>query len=143
VRRHVFNTLWIFSLALGIAAATLWVRSYFVLDVLHIVSGRHVFMFESQSGRWSASEYLMPIGLRNQVEWQSERTTPTWYTRVRSLADFSIQSDMNGSPQVRWHVRSPHWAAIVACLILPAIALRRRRRRPPPGGFPVAPAPGG
>jgi hypothetical protein len=133
VKRRLLNFLTALSLLLCVAAAALWVRSYFRWDywaagiaprriVLRSESGELLLTYFNETDLWGngdiiAAWYISPNG--------SFTGAGNW--RLRNLTAFSAQHD--AEPGL-WKVgfTAPHWSAVAVAALLPALRLFRVRR---------------
>ena len=149
VRRIYRGTVW-FSLALGMLAMMLWVRSYFAMDAWNTrVSSVTVFghfwnerTILTTNGRvwygWQHNGgYATLIHEANRTDFVGFHSYPVqgqpfefWGMRGREFAGFQYATfrDMTGYvPQYAFSV--PLWAILAAAAILPGIWLWGKRRR--------------
>jgi hypothetical protein len=138
VRRLALNLLTCLSLLLAAASAALWVRSYVAHDVVCVSRGwRHV-VIHSLAGAIFVTDNDPVTELPWSVSHEREDVVLYDNYPPSSLTEFSFRAGIPGWPGIRWHLQFPHWAAVVAACLLPAIRLAMRwRRRPSARGFPV------
>jgi hypothetical protein len=132
VRRRLFTVAWVVSLLFAVAVAGLWARSYFAVDTVYL-SGA-----DATAAVWSMAGSIRATNNALERPWKI-----THYSQgvsadgigLSSLAAFGLDSKVG--IRVDWHLVLPHWALLVAALVLPTIAAVRRHRAGT--GFPVEP----
>ena len=125
MKRRLFNLVTALSLLVCVAVVALWVRSYFVRDMLYVPFGGRTAVIQSASGQL----FTIVMRLSDEARWSRyPESTPSVPSRAGALL------------RVSWDVRAglpsnyliaPHWLA-AALATLPAgvgAFLRRRSRR--------------
>jgi hypothetical protein len=126
-------------LALAVGVVALWVRSYFVQDLVHCLHGTRLLSIYSGAGTIALTTVsppmMRPSPLRIIREPLDERPEPHG-NYARSLVSF----DAGTKPWGAFVIEFPHWpvAAAAAAWPIARFVRARRRRRTQPGGFPVA-----
>jgi hypothetical protein len=137
MKRRLLNLLTLVSLLLCVAVVVLWVRSYWAQDFFFIESGRQQIGLSSLWGGLRVEWY--PLNQPPPVRWRFGRWRIPIHGHilvekgqtVRALGDFAVQR-AEPWPDVAAGVRFPHWAALSAAALIPAMRGRRwnvRRRR--------------
>jgi hypothetical protein len=159
ILRLLLATLTLFSLALCLTTAALWIRSHYAADVyshdraddwhLHLTSSRGTLCFDGIHYPTTPSTYQKnPTGLRREAPYDIPPATPMQGdTGVRShfalgrLAYFRtdgstfspIQGNVVSLSTVTlfpaWHGTVPHWIAVALFALLPAARLALYLRR--------------
>jgi hypothetical protein len=121
---RLLNLLTALSLLLCVAVCALWVRSYFVQDMLYVPVGRHTAVIQSASGQLFTIVVRQSIGAR----WLRQGpTAPDGASRTGALVH--LRWDF-GSRSRSQYLILPHWpVAALAALPFVVRALIRRRRR--------------
>lgn len=136
---RAFTILSVLSLLLCLAAAVLWVRSYFRHDAVHVLTRRHETLVSSDSGRLMFRRLRENHSERLVAKWivldaygsgDFENTDP-WWNRL----GFAARGD---SVAVRGLVaysemtsEIPHWALVLALSLLPILWRRSSFRARP------------
>ena len=138
MRRRLLNIAACLSLVVRIATAAVWVRSYFVADIVSVTVSQRDGLITTDAGY--ALQGVVVI---------YQFTRPHAGTRESPGLNWSHQPAASMRPQtgyrpfwivfgpspIRWGVRCAYWFVLVLALILPAIWMRgqihraRRRRR--------------
>jgi hypothetical protein len=138
--RRLLNLLTALSLLLCLAAAALWVRSYFVGDTFDWATRAGRAGVDSCRGNVSMGRVDVPpadlatiprgtLFRSKPAGWAAaERTEPAW-----SFAGFAVvHFDFRGM-RVR-ELRVPFWALVLVTGVAPVVYMRRRLRAPVPAG---------
>ena len=139
-RRPISRFFWFASLALCVATAALWARSYFAEDAVDwgTRSGRAgVFSTHGRLGFGhvivpAAAMTRIPHGLQYRADPSgSQELKPSWSSWTGMQATYVAQRGFTASD-----LRLPYWMLMVAA-IAAALWLRRTSRRPTPGYCPA------
>ena len=127
MKRRLLNLLTGLSLLLSIAAAVLWVRSYWRHDEWYARHHRLVLQLNTGDGAlmvvWLVDAYDQGSG----VHWEALPTgAPVFSPRPLREFYFERHADRWGSD---WSVVFPLWCVTAAALMPAAVALLRRRAR--------------
>jgi hypothetical protein len=147
--RSAINVLAAASLLLCLATAGLWLRSYWVEDVLWATcweppEGGRTYRIQHCSGAFASYRGHL-AGWFGWSERPKGQLMPLWYFEFEHPTGFYLAADLGfssrrhvfeGYPYNLWIWRLPTWSLVSAFTVLPAIvtfrqvrAARRRRRR--------------
>jgi len=135
VGRRLFNLAAVVSLLLCVATCVLWVRSYFIADILSTMAWRDdrqcamdaiysikgvvvVYQFTTPSGQ-------VPTTADPGLHWVHQPAS-AMKSQPLSLPFWIALGD--GKTPVRWNVRSSYWLMFLLTALSPAIWIRRRIR---------------
>lgn len=141
--RWAFNGLAALSLLLCVAVCVLWVRSFWVADMVTLRLGTNVYELDSSSGRVGYS--VAESKPRPFIEWtcwspQTPIGVVRWFgTGVRG--NNAYHNDPRSSygvlgiwaADVPMHEGSAPWPVVCLCVVVTALARVLIRRRHPPG----------
>jgi hypothetical protein len=145
--RRTLNLLTVLSLLLCMAAATLCVRSFWVIDcvewVTHLSEQEVRWLFaESEAGALRVGRKAVNLFPQDSYARERMKKTPTWERRRAGGAAWR----KNLKPQARGdrytlgmrtietaQVRLPYWILLTVAAIAPSFWVWRRRRRHKPG----------
>ena len=126
MRRTLLNLLTALSLLLCVAACVLWVRSYFVQDVIISSPGEpRSINLHSTCGAFvliRQTNYIPPVVRHSRDQVAVYASTP-----AMALITFDVGEDRPGG--VPWMVVFPQWLVVVVSGALPVARLRRRSRK--------------
>jgi hypothetical protein len=116
--RRLLNLVTVWSLLLCVAAAGMWVRSYWALDThtWQRAGGGKILCMSAEGG---AAIVAWP-----PMTWEELATPSAGGARVVTFLDFAWVTDRYGATLVRTLV-VPYWLPTLACALLPVLRARR------------------
>jgi hypothetical protein len=129
---RLLNLLTALSLLLCASVAALWIRSYFVHDILHVFTPGRWVILQCHSGGFGATANAS-VADKYLVTWESE-------PGEMGLAPGELSRfDYTSGPSFGTMLIFPLWTAVALFALPPLVrlALWRRRRRSAAPGFPV------